>query len=199
MVSCAAWLMQVELVGLLLLLALAPRRWEADRDAILAWHHTRFGVLWLWKALAWPTQTFRTVYSTSARLSAVPISGLISHRDPWTSVVCSALVYPMTYATLLLQAHDCGDSHGLDGALFQSMHARSGLLVVGGLAFCALNLLWALLCSVAVEVWVRRAWVRSQAAGPASPSLPRQQAVDARVCAAGASWAPALPASALRQ
>jgi hypothetical protein len=102
-------------------------------------------------------------------------------------MICCTLVCPLGYATLLLQALDCGGS--LDAALTQGIHGRSWLLVVAGMVFCAINLLLALVCSVAVEVWVRRAWVRSQAARLPAPPLQQGREVGVLVSGAGSSQA----------
>jgi hypothetical protein len=185
----AVWLTQGELTMHVLLLGLAPRWWAAHRDAVLATYHGRVGALWLWEALAWPPQTFRAVYGTTSRLVMLPVSFMVIHKGPWASVLGCALVCPFAYVTLLLQARDCGEAGGLDGALHAGIQGRSGLLVVAGMVFCAINLLLALMCSLVVEVWVGRAWVRSQAARLPSRPLQVSQDPDAALSAAGSSLA----------
>jgi hypothetical protein len=148
----------------ILLLGLAPRWWAAHRDGVLATYHGRVGALWLWEALAWPAHTFRAVYGSSARACMVPVSFIIIHKGPWASVTGCALVCPFAAAALLVQACAFGESGGLDGALYRSIQGRSWLLVVAGMVFSAANLLVALVCSLVVELRVRRAWVREQAA-----------------------------------
>jgi hypothetical protein len=147
-----------------MVLGLASRWWRGHRDLMLTSHIVIMAVLWVWQALAWPAATFRAVYGSGARPLMLPIQMVMNHKGPWATVLCCALVCPLAFSTLLLQARACEGPGGLDGALYPSIQGRSWLLVLAGMVFSAANLLVALVCSLVVELRVRRAWVREQAA-----------------------------------
>jgi hypothetical protein len=170
----AVWLIQLELTANVLMAALAPGWWAAHRDGILASYHICLVALWLCEALAWPAAAFQSVYGTSARrLLLVPISSLLVHKTPWAAVAYCALACPLAFTTVLLQARSSGGfSAGLEGALYAGIQGRSWLLVLAGMVFSTLNLLVALVCSLVVELRVRRAWVREQAATDAAGLAP---------------------------
>jgi hypothetical protein len=90
--------------------------------------------------------------------SVTPVTWLVNHRGLRASVLSSAVICPLAVAALLVQAR--AGSGGLDGALYHAIQGRSWLLVVAGMVFTAANLLLALVCSLVVELRLRRAWVR---------------------------------------
>jgi hypothetical protein len=146
-------------------------------------------VLWLWEAVAWPAAAFQSVYGTSARrLLLVLFSSLLVHKAPWAAMAYWSLGCPLAFTTLLLLAHASGGfSAGLEAALYAGIQGRSGLLVVAGMVFSAANLLVALVCSLVVELRVRDAWVREQAARPPVPHLQGAQEAGTLLAEAGPS------------
>jgi hypothetical protein len=129
---------------------------------VLATFHLRAGCIWIWQVLAWPPSLFCVVYGSGAQLLLVPVSLLLCPMNLWAGLLGNACVSPLTYASLLLlSARESAGNAGL-AALQARVRASSAALVWGGMAFSLVNLLVVLSVGTAMEVAVRRAWLKQE-------------------------------------